>query len=66
MEWCCNRSSSVQTVIDIAQPIDLTLERWYIRARVLKSDFVEGLLPTFHDLREDKDIAYGIFFIGSG
>ncbi|WP_192346439.1 pitrilysin family protein [Algoriphagus sp. Y33] len=58
-----DRSSSVQTVIDIAQPIDLTLgDEDYISSRVLNQIFGGGSSSRlFMNLREDKGYTYGAY-----
>lgn len=58
-----DRSSSVQTVIDIAQPIDLTLgDEEYISSRVLNQIFGGGSSSRlFMNLREDKGYTYGAY-----
>lgn len=58
-----DRSSSVQTVIDIAQPIDLTLgDADYISSRVLNQIFGGGSSSRlFMNLREDKGYTYGAY-----
>jgi predicted Zn-dependent peptidase len=58
-----DRSSSVQTVIDIAQPIDLTLgDDDYISSRVLNQIFGGGSSSRlFMNLREDKGYTYGAY-----
>ncbi|PZX47108.1 M16 family metallopeptidase [Algoriphagus chordae] len=58
-----DRSSSVQTVIDIAQPIDLTLgDEDYISSRVLNQIFGAGSSSRlFMNLREDKGYTYGAY-----
>ncbi|MEP0711934.1 MAG: pitrilysin family protein, partial [Algoriphagus sp.] len=58
-----DRSSSVQTVIDIAQPIDLTLgDEDYIASRVLNQIFGGGSSSRlFMNLREDKGYTYGAY-----
>ncbi|MEB2776868.1 pitrilysin family protein [Algoriphagus sp. D3-2-R+10] len=58
-----DRSSSVQTVIDIAQPIDLTLgDQDYISSRVLNEIFGGGSSSRlFVNLREDKGYTYGAY-----
>ncbi|MFC3879259.1 M16 family metallopeptidase [Algoriphagus namhaensis] len=58
-----DRSSSVQTVIDIAQPIDLTLgDDNYINSRVLNQIFGGGSSGRlFKNLREDKGFTYGAY-----
>ena len=58
-----DRSSSVQTVIDIAQPIDLTLgDDNYINSRVLNQIFGGGSSGRlFKNLREDKGYTYGAY-----
>lgn len=58
-----DRSSSVQTVIDIAQPIDLTLgDEEYIASRVLNQIFGGGSSSRlFMNLREDKGYTYGAY-----
>ncbi|MDG1279579.1 MAG: pitrilysin family protein [Algoriphagus sp.] len=56
-----DRSSSVQTVINIAQPIDLTLgDEDYIASRLLNEIFGGGFSSRlFMNLREDKGYTYG-------
>jgi hypothetical protein len=56
-----DRSSSVQTVINIAQPIDLTLgDENYIASRLLSDIFGGGFSSRlFQNLREDKGYTYG-------
>jgi len=58
-----DRSSSVQTVIDIAQPIDLTLgDEDYISSRLLNQVFGGGSSSRlFMNLREDKGYTYGAY-----
>jgi len=58
-----DRSSSVQTVIDIAQPIDLKLgDQEYISSRVLNQIFGGGSSARlFMNLREDKGYTYGAY-----
>lgn len=58
-----DRSSSVQTVIDIAQPIDLKLgDEDYISSRVLNQIFGGGSSARlFMNLREDKGYTYGAY-----
>ena len=58
-----DRSSSVQTVIDIAQPIDLTVgDEDYISSRVLNQIFGGGSSSRlFTNLREDKGYTYGAY-----
>ncbi|WBL43451.1 pitrilysin family protein [Algoriphagus halophytocola] len=58
-----DRSSSVQTVIDIAQPIDLTIgDADYIPSRVLNQIFGGGSSSRlFMNLREDKGYTYGAY-----
>lgn len=58
-----DRSSSVQTVIDIAQPIDLKLgDEDYISSRVLNQIFGGGSSSRlFMNLREDKGYTYGAY-----
>jgi predicted Zn-dependent peptidase len=58
-----DRSSSVQTVINIAQPIDLTLgDEEYISSRVLNQIFGGGSSARlFMNLREDKGYTYGAY-----
>ncbi|REG82817.1 M16 family metallopeptidase [Algoriphagus antarcticus] len=58
-----DRSSSVQTVIDIAQPIDLTLgDEDYISSIVLNQIFGGGSSSRlFMNLREDKGYTYGAY-----
>ncbi|PZX50735.1 putative Zn-dependent peptidase [Algoriphagus ratkowskyi] len=58
-----DRSSSVQTVIDIAQPIELTLgDADYISSRVLNQIFGGGSSSRlFTNLREDKGYTYGAY-----
>lgn len=58
-----DRSSSVQTVIDIAQPIDLTLgDEDYISSRLLNQVFGGGSSSRlFTNLREDKGYTYGAY-----
>jgi predicted Zn-dependent peptidase len=58
-----DRSSSVQTVINIAQPIDLKLgDDEYIASRVLNQIFGGGSSSRlFMNLREDKGYTYGAY-----
>ncbi|MHA7131250.1 M16 family metallopeptidase [Algoriphagus namhaensis] len=58
-----DRSSSVQTVIDVVQPIDLTLgDDNYIPSRVLNQIFGGGSSGRlFQNLREDKGYTYGAY-----
>ena len=58
-----DRSASVQTVIDIAQPIDLTIgDEDYIASRVLNQIFGGGSSSRlFMNLREDKGYTYGAY-----
>jgi len=58
-----DRSSSVQTVIDIAQPIDLKVgDEDYISSRVLNQIFGGGSSSRlFTNLREDKGYTYGAY-----
>ena len=58
-----DRSSSVQTVINIAQPIDLKLgDQEYISSRVLNQIFGGGSSARlFMNLREDKGYTYGAY-----
>lgn len=58
-----DRSSSVQTVIDIAQPIDLKVgDEDYISSRVLNQIFGGGSSSRlFMNLREDKGYTYGAY-----
>lgn len=58
-----DRSSSVQTVINIAQPIDLQLgDEEYISSRVLNQIFGGGSSARlFMNLREDKGYTYGAY-----
>jgi len=58
-----DRSSSVQTVINIAQPIDLKLgDDAYIASRVLNQIFGGGSSSRlFMNLREDKGYTYGAY-----
>jgi zinc protease len=56
-----DRSTSVQTVINIAQPIDLTVgDEDYISSRLLNQIFGVGFSSRlFMNLREDKGYTYG-------
>ncbi len=58
-----DRSSSVQTVIDVVQPIDLTLgDENYISSRLLNQIFGGGSSGRlFQNLREDKGYTYGAY-----
>ena len=58
-----DRSSSVQTVIDIAQPIELKIgDEDYIASRVLNQIFGGGSSSRlFMNLREDKGYTYGAY-----
>ena len=58
-----DRSSSVQTVIDIAQPIELKVgDEDYISSRVLNQIFGGGSSSRlFMNLREDKGYTYGAY-----
>ncbi|MFC5625539.1 M16 family metallopeptidase [Algoriphagus winogradskyi] len=58
-----DRSSSVQTVIDIAQPIELKVgDEDYIPSRVLNQIFGGGSSSRlFMNLREDKGYTYGAY-----